>query len=330
MDQVALSNYLIDKGLLHSQDATFTPLSGGVSCEILLVDDGRSRFVVKRALDKLKVKDDWFADIKRNITEQEYLRYVGKFLPESVPAILYSDTEKYFFCMEMIEGGLENWKSRLLLGEYDRQYARLAGDYLGTIHRRSLGDAVAREKFDTLKDFTELRLDPYLLKTGSRHPQLNAYFSAEAERIARTSTCLIHGDYSPKNLMVGSGRLVILDCEVAWYGDPVFDVAFLVNHFLLKALHRPKNAAQILGLGLKVWESYTAAADTVVDDVFETRLCHLLPMLMLARVDGKSPVEYLDSSQQQTVRDFTYAVIPDSPKTLNQLVHQWTELLTAE
>nr|WP_242523919.1 phosphotransferase [Microbulbifer salipaludis] len=315
---------------MHSQDATFTPLSGGVSCEILLIDDGRSRFVVKRALDKLKVKDDWFADIKRNITEQEYLRYVGEFLPQSVPTILYSDTEKYFFCMEMIEGGLENWKSRLLLGKYDRQYAHLAGNNLGIIHRRSYGDAVAREKFDTLKDFTELRLDPYLLKTGSRHPRLNPYFTAEAERIAATSTCLIHGDYSPKNLMVGSGRLVILDCEVAWYGDPVFDVAFLLNHFLLKALHRPKNAAQILGIGLKVWESYTFAADAVVDDAFEARLCHLLPMLMLARVDGKSPVEYLDSSQQQTVREFSYALIPDSPKIFNRLVHQWAELLTAE
>ncbi|AQQ67221.1 aminoglycoside phosphotransferase [Microbulbifer agarilyticus] len=330
MDQVALCDYLIDKGLLHSQDATFTALSGGVSCEILLVDDGQARFVVKRALDKLKVKDDWFADIKRNITEQEYLRYVGAFLPESVPAILYSDAEKYFFCMEMIEGGLENWKSRLLLGEYDRQYARLAGSYLGSIHKQSLGDSLAQAKFDTLKDFTELRLEPYLLKTGSRHPGLNTHFVSEADRIASTATCLIHGDYSPKNLMVGNGKLVILDCEVAWYGDPVFDVAFLLNHFLLKALHKPKNAAQILGLGEKVWEAYLAASGEVVDDGFESRLCHLLPMLMLARVDGKSPVEYLNACQQQTVRNFAYAVIPDGPTTLSQLLYQWTELLAAE
>ncbi|GAB2504969.1 phosphotransferase family protein [Microbulbifer agarilyticus] len=330
MDQVALCHYLIEKGLLHSQDATFTPLSGGVSCEILLVDDGQARFVVKRALDKLKVKDDWFADIKRNITEQEYLRYVGAFLPESVPAILYSDAEQYFFCMEMIEGGLENWKSRLLLGEYDRQYARLAGSYLGSIHKQSLGDSSAQAKFDTLKDFTELRLEPYLLKTGSRHPGLNTHFVSEADRIASTATCLIHGDYSPKNLMIGNGKLVILDCEVACYSDPVFDVAFLLNHFLLKALHKPKNAAQILGLGGKVWEAYLAAAGEVVDDGFESRLCHLLPMLMLARVDGKSPVEYLNASQQQTVRDFAYAVIPDGPATLSQLLYQWTELLAAE
>lgn len=336
MDQVALRNYLIGKGLLHSQDVKFTPLSGGVSCEILLVDDGKARFVVKRALEKLKVKDDWFADVKRNITEQEYLRYVGEFLPAAVPKILYADKEKYFFCMEMIEGGLMNWKSRLLQGDYDRGYARLAGDYLGTIHSQSWGDENVRKKFDTLKDFTELRLEPYLRTTASRHPQLAKYFSAEAERIASTETCLIHGDYSPKNLMVGQGRLVILDCEVAWYGDPVFDLAFLLNHFLLKALRRPEDAAQFFGLGLAVWSSYTAAADKLVNsdsatgNSFEKRLCHLLPMLMMARVDGKSPVEYLDKIQQQRVRDFAYRAIPDSPETLHQLFHQWTELLTVE
>lgn len=325
MEEDQLIEYLVDHGLLNSTQVDVKPLNGGVSCEILLMDDGDNRFVVKRALEKLKVKDDWFADVERNTTEQHYLAYVAKFLPNAVPRMLYSDTNHHFFCMEMLENGLENWKTQLLQGNINMDYAKKAGEVLGTIHFKSAGDSEVAKLFNTLKDFQQLRIEPYLLKTGERHPELQTYFQEEAKRLASKKVCLVHGDYSPKNILVSLERLVVLDCEVAWYGDPVFDVAFLLNHMVLKALYLHDN--RLVNLAENIWASYKKYAKTVVHGTFEKELVHLLKMLMLARVDGKSPVEYLNKDQQQIIRDFVYQELPKDTITFEEFKNKWLNII---
>lgn len=312
MDQKELTGYLVKKGLLKSSGVKVRPLSGGISSELLVMDDGVNRFVLKRALPKLKVKADWFADVKRNQVEQSYLKYVSGFLPDVVPAILYSDDKHHFFCMEMLENGLTNWKDQLLKGQIHSIYAEAAGKNLGVIHTKSAGDKAVENQFDTLANFQELRIEPYLIHTGEQHPDLAMYFNQEAKRLASVKQCLVHGDFSPKNILVSPERFVILDCEVAWYGDPVFDVAFLLNHFMLKALYLPQKADDFIKLSSAAFEAYKIHAKNLVDAAFEPRLVKLLLLFMLARVDGKSPVEYLNAAQQQKVRDFVYQELPDS------------------
>ena len=172
MGQDELIEYLVEKNFLISSSVEVSTLSGGVSSELLLVAHGDDKFVIKRALAKLKVKDDWFADVKRNRIEQQYLRYVTNFLPNAVPAILYSDDEHHFFCMEMLEKGLTNWKQLLLKKQIDIAYAKTAGKVMGTIHKKSAGDPIVEKDFDTLANFHELRIEPYLIKTGNLHPDL--------------------------------------------------------------------------------------------------------------------------------------------------------------
>ncbi len=326
MNDQELIQYLVKKGLLETTSVESTPLNGGVSCQILLIDDGKHRFVLKRALEKLKVKDDWFADIKRNIVEQDYLKFVGEILPGAVPKIIYSDKEHYFFCMEMLENGLENWKEQLLAKQLQPNYAIQAGKILGIIHSNSADNKELAEQFDTLESFKELRIEPYLLKTGERHPELQKYFIAEGIRLAKQKKCLVHGDYSPKNILVSPDRMVVLDCEVAWYGDPIFDVAFLLNHFMLKALHIPEYANQFMQLAKEMLKAYEEKAGAVISSDFEQQLTHLLLMLMLARVDGKSPVEYLDEQQQQVVRDFVYENLPIQHNSLEELTSKWLKI----
>ena len=323
-----LVKHLHDKGMLVSTKASITPLKGGVSCEIVLIDDGKNRFVLKRALEKLKVKDDWFANIERNTTEQHFLTYVDTFLPQSVPKILYKDSEQHFFCMEMLENGLENWKTLLLNKQFNKAYAQEAGTLLGKIHAKSVGDTEAEKLFDTLESFKQLRIEPYLLKTGERHPELQGYFNEEATRLALVKKCLVHGDFSPKNILVNPDRLVILDCEVAWYGDPIFDLAFFLNHFALKALLHAEETTTVLDLFIEVWNAYKKEANILIDSEFEQRLTHLLAMLMLARVDGKSPVEYLNSKQQQIIRAFAYEEIPAGSKNLEEFKTKWLNRIT--
>ena len=324
MEQKELINHLFKQGLLKSSEAKVTPLSGGVSCDILLVDDGSNRFVVKSALEKLKVKEDWFADVSRNVTEQKYLKYVSGFLPDAVPQIIYSNEAQHFFCMEMLENGLQNWKVLLLNQQINPDYAKAAGKIMGTVHRESKGDKTVERTFDTLKNFCELRIEPYLIFTGKKHPDLADYFHKEAERLSSIKTCLVHGDFSPKNILVGPGRFVLLDAEVAWYGDPVFDLAFLLNHFVLKALYLPQKAKAFIKLSKETIENYKEYAKDIFKDDFELKLVHLLLMLMLARVDGKSPVEYLNAAQQETIRNFVKNQLPIT-MNYNEFSTKWLE-----
>jgi aminoglycoside phosphotransferase (APT) family kinase protein len=299
-------------------------LSGGVSCEIYLVEDGAERFVVKRALAKLKVAADWFADVNRNRHEWQYINYVARFLPEAVPVLRHCSAADNYFAMEHLSGSFLNWKQLLLAGEARAEHAGGAGRLLGQIHRHSAGDAEARRLFDTTPNFFQLRIDPYLLATGARHPALRPLLEAEAARLADTRECLVHGDFSPKNILVSPVRMVLLDCEVAWYGDPAFDLAFMLNHFFLKSLLHAPRAAGWRPMIEEFWNGYQAVRPA---PAVEPRVCRLLPMLMLARVDGKSPVEYLDSARQDFVREFVRVQLPRENESLHDLTDAWFERL---
>ena len=312
------------EGVVRGSHTRLTPLSGGVSCEIYLVEDGMERFVVKRALAKLKVKADWFADVNRNRHEREFIRYVARFLPEAVPALRYCSATNNYFAMEHLNGSFLNWKQVLLSGQTNVEYARRAADMLAQIHHRSAGDTEAMRLFDTTQNFFQLRIEPFLLATAAKHPTLRLLFEAEATRLAATHECLVHGDFSPKNILVSSERMVILDCEVAWYGDPAFDLAFLLNHFFLKALlHLPCNVG-MKSMVSEFWEAYQRARPTLE---LEPRVCRLLPMLMLARVDGKSPVEYLDTARQQFIREFVHAELSRGNHSFCKLTNVWFNYL---
>ena len=328
-DANSMRRQLLDDGFLTDPAAKITALTGGVSSDIYRVNDKGRVYVVKRALEKLRVKDDWYADISRNRFELAYLRCVSKFLPDAVPDVLFSNAEHGYFAMEFLSDDFANWKDLLLSGDCKTEHATIAGNVLGTIHRHTWNDQNIRADFESTENFHQLRIEPYLLTTAERHPDLSTWIRAEASRLRNTRLCLVHGDYSPKNMMFSGERLVVIDCEVAWYGDPVFDIAFLLNHLLLKALHLDEHREQCFALAHATWKAYRdALGEThIVSDLAPT-LPTLLPILMLARVDGKSPAEYLDDEQKrQTLRDFIYRTMIQSPKNVTVLINNWQETL---
>lgn len=321
----ALLKLLQRDGVVRTSNAQLTPLSGGVSCEIYLIEDGAEKFVVKRALAKLKVKADWFADISRNRHEWEYIRYVAKFLPEAVPALRHCSESDNYFAMEHLNGSWVNWKQLLLAGKANVEHASRAGNILAQIHRHSAGDAEAMRLFDTTQNFFQLRIESYLLATGAKHPALRTQFEAEAARLAGVRECLVHGDFSPKNILIGPERMVLLDCEVAWYGEPSFDLAFLLNHFFLKALlHAPKDAG-MRPMIEQFWTEYQIMRPSLQ---MEPRAGRLLLMLMLARVDGKSPVEYLDPQRQKFIREFVKEQLPKENFSLRHITNAWFDRIS--
>jgi aminoglycoside phosphotransferase (APT) family kinase protein len=326
-----LQRLLLSDGVIRDPSATLLPLPGGVSSEIYLVNDDSRQFVVKRALPKLKVKQEWFADTSRNGNEAACLSYIARVSPENVPQLKYVSAEHGYFCMEYLGAAWQNWKEMMLDGRCDLRIAEAAGGLLGRIHAHSAHDPEARERFQMLANFEQLRIEPYLLATARRHPRLKGALEAEAARLRAERSVLAHGDFSPKNILVCAARVVIVDCEVAWYGDAAFDIAFLLSHLFLKSAARPAAVSWRAMVELS-WSGYHAARyhtgrfaneSGTGQDELEANVSRLLPMLMLARVDGKSPVEYLSESQQERVRRFAVSHIQGEPVSLAELTKEW-------
>ena len=131
-----------------------------------------------------------------------------------------------------------------------------------------------------------------------------------------THVCLVHGDYSPKNVLVGDGMWVI-DFEVAHFGDPVFDVAYMLNHLLLKLLHLPGSAPALESSAACFWEAYASRVQDALLPETQYLLGHV-GALMVARVDGKSPVEYLTRDEQDLARQLGSVLLLDPPQSLNE------------
>ncbi|MGR5144438.1 phosphotransferase [Photobacterium sp. DNB23_23_1] len=294
---------ILKKHQVISQDhATATPLTGGVSCEIYLVEDHDKKIVAKRALEKLKVEQDWFADTSRNLFEQRYLKYVGKQFPQYVPKILHSFEEERLFTMEFFPESFKDWKKALMQGDTSVVVAKKIGVILASIHKVSWHEEIAQNLFKSDSNFYELRLEPYFESMIDKHPQLADEIKSLCGDVANTKHCLVHGDFSPKNILVSDEEIKIVDCEVAWYGDPAFDVAFLLHHLLLKASHFRNR--KYLDLAKAFHSRYRKTiGDERYDVVCEAKVVQLTLMMMLARIDGKSPVEYLSPDEKNVIRE---------------------------
>jgi aminoglycoside phosphotransferase (APT) family kinase protein len=308
------------------EERTWTPLRGGVSSDIWRVDLPGRTICVKRALAKLRVGSDWHAPVSRNRYEWEWLRLAAGIVPWSVPTPLAHDPELGLFAMAFLSAdNYPLWKEQLLAGNVDAGTAAQVGSLLATLHNATARREDIAAAFDTTANFHALRLEPYLLATAQRHPDLAPVLRALAERTAQTRIALVHGDVSPKNILIGPEAPVLLDAECAWYGDPAFDIAFCLNHLLLKAVFLPQHLNELM-------QAFEALAQTYFDQVhfeprayLEARTASLLPALTLARIDGKSPVEYLvgQSVEQELVRRLTRPLIIRPADSLLALMVAW-------
>ncbi|MFI1030040.1 phosphotransferase family protein [Streptomyces sp. NPDC020951] len=311
--------------------AHWTPLAGGVSSDLWRVDlPGRS-LCVKRALAKLKVAADWQAPVSRNAYEWAWMRFASRHRPDSVPELLAHDPEAGVFAMAFLPPErYPMWKAQLLDGEVRVPTAAAVGELLGALHAAGAGDAALAAEFATDDNFHALRIEPYLLATAAAHPALRDILQGLADRTAGTHLALVHGDVSPKNILVGPSGPVLLDAECAWYGDPAFDLAFCVNHLLLKALVVPARREELLQSARVLAEAYGRCVDWEPRPALEARAASLLPALLLARVDGKSPVEYLTHDRDRLfVRTAASALLRAPAPTVADVVDAWATALEA-
>lgn len=301
------------------------PLDGGVSSDIWLVESGHRSFCVKRALPKLKVAANWRAPVERSVFEAAWLTGVGAILPEAVPVLLAHDPDAAILAMSYLPPRDHRlWKAELLAGRSDPDFAGQVGERLGRIHAAFARDPAAPATFPRDDIFHSIRLEPYLIATARAHPDLSSRLDALVERTAATKRSVVHGDISPKNILIGPAGPIFLDAECAWFGDPAFDVAFCLNHLLLKCLASPQAAADHLAGFDRLCAAYLAQVDWEAPEDIEARTASLLPGLFLARVDGKSPVEYLaDENDREAVRRVAVPLIRKPPWRLSEIRNIW-------
>jgi len=301
-------------------------LAGGVSSGIYRVDLRSGSYCLKQALPKLKVAKDWSVPVDRVFAEIAWLRVVGQIVPGHVPEVLGQDDASKSFVMAYLGPEYRNWKSELLAGRIDREAARAVGEVLGRIHANTADDPRLAPRFANDQNFHAIRLEPYLVETARMHPALSAHLLAIVARTARTRRVLVHGDVSPKNIMLGPQGPVLLDAECAWWGDPAFDVAFCLNHFLIKAAHLPACCDALMASYRAFAGAYFAQVHWEPVPALQERVAALLPALALARVDGKSPVEYLDEPRREAVRQLTCRLMSEvaTPPTLEAIAVRWT------
>jgi 5-methylthioribose kinase len=321
-----VQDYLAEHGLWPRGAPIFIrELGGGVSNTVLLVE-GKApggeemRWVVKQSLEKLRVQDDWRSERRRIFREAEAIQALSPVLGRgAVPQVVHVGFENYLFIMTAAPPGSVMWKEALLDGRVDMGVARQAGTLLALMNTSSQHDPSFRTLFAERTVFDQLRIDPYYRTTAARHHDVRPVIEKLIEDSWQIRTAIVHGDFSPKNLLVQGNHIFLIDFEVVHWGDPAFDAGFLLNHLFLKAFHQPRLGQHYFSAVREFWRELLRGSEKAALEDFENMTLRHLGALMLARIDGKSPVEYIrDEMTKERVRRFAKRLLLEGPRRLEE------------
>lgn len=325
--QETVIDYLVERAVLTEPIGTVEALAGGVSANTFAVHTSRGAWVVKQALAQLKVATAWHADPARILNEAAALTLASELFPENVPPITLIDPQNFILVMEHAPQHLHDWKSELMAGgsaDSASTAARL-GEILGVLHHRTLDNPSLAAQFGDTEAFVDLRIDPFHRTVARQLPSLAGRLAALAEELTTSPRCLVHGDYSPKNVLSSGAQAWVIDWEVAHFGNPIFDLAFMLAHLVCKAVYAPSRSHVYRMCAQDFVASYTRTAPRVLlpDPV---GLVRHTAAIILARTDGKSLAAYLTSSARESARQLALGLI--TTQYVNDSVVQclWSEL----
>lgn len=322
----ALQAYLRTTGRIGERERPkIRRLSGGISNRTMLVErESGESWVLKQALGRLRVEVEWLSDPERVHREALGMRWLARLTPAgSVPELLFEDRQHHLLAMRAVPHPHENWKTLLLAGRLERQHVEQFGRLLGTIHRRSWErrDEVA-VVFGDRAFFESLRIEPYFRYAASQLSGAAAFLESVTDSVRGRRLALVHGDYSPKNLLECQGRLVLLDHETIHFGDPAFDVGFSLTHLLAKANHLAPLRNEFAAAARLHWRAYR---DALGEDLpwtadLEDQAVRLTIACLIARVAGRSKLEYLDEDARKRQLASACRLASDPPARVDDLI----------
>ena len=304
--------YLTDKKVISTSDkAEVEVLTGGVSNVVLAITTANQKLVLKQALAELAVTEKWLADPRRAIVEADAIKLFNQLSPDQVPKLIFLDPERFILVLERVPVGSTVWKSDLLAGVINPDVGASLGKTLATWHNYGEVTASAKIKFMEDKLFDQLRIDPFYRFVAAKNPQIEVAIRRLINELEGDKTTIVHGDFSPKNIMVSmDDQIYILDFEVTHVGNPVFDLAFLIAHLLCKFFRtEDRLQAKLLSNTANTFTTEYAKLRSISPSVAKHTA-----LIALARVEGKSPVNYLDQVQQKKLQSFTKAILADNSK----------------
>jgi aminoglycoside phosphotransferase (APT) family kinase protein len=324
LDPSQVVDFLKRRGLIVSANAKVEILGGGVSNDVLAIDDGRQGLIIKQPLARLQVSDDWFAPRDRALGEADAIELCGRLTPNRTPRLIYRDDDRFVIVIERAPSGWSDWKTRLLSGEIDPAVASWLGRTLAAWHTATDKKPLSR-RLETEEVFKALRIDPYYRAVAVRAPEHADRIQDLIAASARRRSCFVHGDFSPKNILVGPGDAGwVIDFEVAHRGDPAFDVAFLLCHLTAKAVHRRDDADKFDICSREFAVAYMRSGGVVE---WPHTLAHV-GALLLARVGGKSPVEYLSAADRGRAWRLGSLLLEAPPGSIDELIALRKKLLS--
>lgn len=322
-------DYLRDRGDVADLDSARVELLGwGVSNVVLRVfrTPGHD-FIIKQSRTQLRTKAAWFSRLDRIFREIGMLQLLEPLLPAGViPKVMFEDRDNFLFGMEAFPERHIVWKEALLNGIVDGSVADRLGEYLSTIHARTAFDPDLQQKWSDLEVFDQLRLDPFYRYLAQARPEASPFLERLIAENCATKCCIVLADFSPKNILISGDRIAVVDFETGHYGDPAFDLGFFLSHLLLKAVRFKSQFAAYAELTHRFWKSYWRGLESLKDhqEFAPTNLLNRtfdhLAGCMWARVDGKSPVDYLDPESQVKVRDYCQSVFESHPTSWSDAV----------
>ena len=317
LDANTVVAYLTNRGIIKGP-AEVEELTGGVSNVVLAVKSGDKDLVLKQALPQLKVAAVWKADQRRAIVEANGMKLLHSITPDSVPDLVDFDPEEFTLTMERLPRECTVWKSDLLDGVIKPSIGEDLGRILATWHNFGGDNKEARDAYMEDSLFDQLRVTPFYRAVAKVNPALDARIQELIMEISTEKITLVHGDFSPKNIMIsGSNKPIVLDFEVMHTGNPVFDLGFVSAHLLCKYL-RIEDATQRALLRETAISFVNSYAQTCNIDVAKS-LPHHVAVIALARVEGVSPVNYLDEAGKARVQSVTKAALANPQITFEGL-----------
>jgi 5-methylthioribose kinase len=329
-DPASLETYLAHRGYAMVESRILT---GGVSNNTVLVRlmDGSS-IVVKQAREQLKSAAEWKSDPRRIRQEALAMEWLRRWTPTgSVPRLLFLDPANHLLAMDAVPQPHHEWKKLLLSGQIHMDHFSKFGELLAAIHR---GSYLERREIEPLfRDqsfFFSLRLEPYYLYAANNEPRAAVFLRELVRETQARRFALVHGDYSPKNVLVRGDQLVLLDHEAANFGEPAFVVGFGLTHFLSKALHLLEHRERLRAGAHEFWRAYHSGLTAIPElfDVSERAVRHTLGCL-LARVAGKSLLEYMTAKERDTQRGIVLRCMEDIPASVEDLIDEFINLISS-